>query len=181
MAARLAAKFGHTNIRVFHDGVPAWAAAGNVLLATHEFVQKRMGFIVLIDTRGPAAAEKGHIQGAVAIRLEDVAGEKNQFPLDRKAYIVLYSQDTNLAGLAPVVKDILGEGYKHVFVLNNGYTGWLKHNGAIQKGKVRTKIYYLPRPHPGEIVGDEFMNQLLWIGQVVFRQELHRPAAHFGS
>ena len=158
MAARVAAKLGYTNIKVFHAGVPAWASAGNVLLTTSDFVDKRMGYIVLLDSRGPEAAEKGHIQGAVAIRLEDIVREKYQFPVDRKAYIVLYSQDTNLPGLAPIVKEVSTWGYKHVYILDGGYAGWLKKDGAIQKGMVRTKIYYLPRPHPGEIVGDEFMN-----------------------
>jgi rhodanese-related sulfurtransferase len=158
MAARVAAKLGYTNIKVFHAGIPAWAGAGNVTLTTTDFVDKRMGYIVLVDTRGPEAAEKGHIQGAVAIRLADLVREKYQFPVDRKAYIVLYSQDTNLSGQAPVVKEILSWGYKHVYILDGGYAGWLKKDGAIQKGLVRTKIYYLPRPHPGEIVGDEFMN-----------------------
>lgn len=158
MAARVAAKLGYTNIKVFHAGVPAWASAGNVLLATDEFVKKRMGFIVLIDTRGPGKAQKGYIQGAVAIRLKDIPLEKNQFPLDRKAHIVFYSQGTDMAELAPVVKEVSGWGYKHVMVLKGGYSGWLKKNGAIQKGMISTKIFYLPRPHPGEIVGDEFMN-----------------------
>jgi rhodanese-related sulfurtransferase len=158
MAARMAAKLGYTNIKVYHAGVPAWAEAGNVLLATSDFVKKRMGFIVLIDTRGPEAAEKGHIQGAVAIRLEDVRLEKNQFPVDRKAYMVLYSQETNLSGMEPVVKEISTWGYKNVLVLDGGYSGWLEKDGAIQKGMVRTEIFYLPRPHPGEIVGDEFVN-----------------------
>jgi rhodanese-related sulfurtransferase len=158
MAARVAAKLGYTNTKVFHAGVPAWAGAGNVLLTTTDFVDKRMGYIVLVDTRGPEAAEKGHIQGAVAIRLADIVREKYQFPVDRKAYIVLYSEDTNFSGQAPVVKEILSWGYKHVFILDGGYKAWLAKDGGIQKGMVRTKIYYLPRPHPGEIVGDEFMN-----------------------
>jgi len=158
MAARLAAKYGYTNIRVYHVGAPAWAQAGHPLLTTTDFVRKRLGFIVLVDTRGPEKAEKGYIQGAVGIRLKDIPLEKNQFPMDRKAYIVLYSQKTNLSGLAPVVKTISSWGYKHVFVLDGGYDGWLKTDGAIQKGLVRTKIFYIPRPHPGEIVGDEFMN-----------------------
>lgn len=158
MAARVAAQLGHTNIKVYHAGAPAWAGAGNILLTTDAFVKKRMGFIVLVDTRGPETAEKGYIQGAVAIRLKDVVFEKNQFPLDRKAYIILYDQDTNMSGMSPVVKEILSWGYKNVLVLNGGYDGWLKANGAIQKGMVGTKIFYLPRPHPGEIVGDEFMN-----------------------
>jgi rhodanese-related sulfurtransferase len=158
MAARLAAKSGYTNVKVYHAGLPAWAKAGNLLLTTDDFVRKRMGFIVLIDTRGPEAAKKGHIQGAVAIPLKDVLNEKNQFPLDRKAHLVLYAENTDMAGLAPLVKEISSWGYRHVFVLDGGYKGWLKNNGGIQKGLVRTKIFYIPRPHPGEIVGDEFMN-----------------------
>lgn len=158
MAARVAAKRGYTNIKVFHAGLPAWAAAGNIVLTTDEFVNKRMGFIVLIDTRGPEVAKKGYIQGAVAIRLNDIPMERNQFPVDRKAYIVLYSQNTDQAALAPVVKDITKWGYKHVYILDGGYDGWVKNDGGIQKDRVLTKIYYLPRPHPGEIVGDEFMN-----------------------
>ncbi len=158
MAARVAAKKGYTNIKVFHAGLPAWASAGNIVLTTHTFVKKRMGFIVLIDTRGPEVAKKGYIQGAVAIRLNDIPLEKNQFPVDRKAYIVLYAQNTAQSALAPVVKDITKWGYKHVYILDGGYGGWVKNNGGIQKDKVLTKIYYLPRPHPGEIVGDEFMN-----------------------
>jgi rhodanese-related sulfurtransferase len=158
MAARLAAKSWYTNIKVYHAGLPAWAKAGNPLLTTDDFVEKRMGFIVLIDTRGPEAAKKGHIQGAVAIPLKDVLKEKNQFPLDRRAHLVLYGEKTDIAGLAPVVKEISTWGYQHVFVLDGGYEGWLKNDGTVQKGIARKKIFYIPRPHPGEIVGDEFMN-----------------------
>lgn len=158
MAARLAAKSGYTNIKVYHAGEPAWAKAGNLLLTTDNFVKKRAGFIVLIDTRGPEAAEKGHIQGAVAIPLNDIVKQKNQFPMDRKAHLVLYAENTDATALAPLVKEISGWGYRHVFVLDGGYEEWVKNDGAIQKGLVSTKIFYIPRPHPGEIVGDEFMN-----------------------
>ncbi|MBW2000409.1 MAG: hypothetical protein JRJ29_20925 [Deltaproteobacteria bacterium] len=158
MAARMAAKWGYANVKVYHEGAPTWVKSGNVLLTTPGFVSKRMGFIVLIDTRGPEAAVKGHIQGAVAIPLGQLVKEKNQFPVDRKAYIVLYAESTDLQRLAPVVKDITSWGYHNVFVLDGGYRGWVKSNGPIQKDTVRTEIFYLPRPHPGEIVGDEFVN-----------------------
>ncbi|MFC1884455.1 rhodanese-like domain-containing protein [Thermodesulfobacteriota bacterium] len=158
MAARMAAKMGYANVKVYHDGAPVWVKNGNTLLTTYDFVDKRMGYIVLIDARGPEEAKKGHIQGAVAISLKNIVKEKNQFPLDRKAYIVIYDNTTNLAGIGPVVKEITGWGYKNVFVLDNGYSGWTSRKGAIQKGSARTKIFYLPRPHPGEIVGDEFVN-----------------------
>ncbi len=158
MAARMAAKMGYTNVKVYHAGAPAWAAAGHPLLTTYDFVSKRMGFIVIIDTRGPEVAKKGHIQGAVAIPLDQIEKEQHQFPLDKKAYIILYSQNTDLDKLSPVVNEISSWGFKRVFVLEGGFSGWLAKNGAIQRGMVSTKIFYLPRPHPGEITGDEFVN-----------------------
>jgi len=158
MAARMAAKSGYTNVKVYHAGTPDWIKNGNVLLSNFDFVSKRLGYIVLIDTRGPQVAEKGHIQGAVAIPLMDVIKQKDQFPVDKKAYLVLYSDDTNLTGLSPVVKEIAGWGFERVYVLEGGYRGWISKKGLIQSGSVRTEIFYLPRPHPGEITGDEFVN-----------------------
>lgn len=158
MAARLAEKKGYTNIKVFHAGVPAWKKAGLPMLTTQKFVDSRLGYIVVIDTRGPEAAKKGHIQGAVAMPLANIAKEKDQFPLDRRAYIVLYADSTDLDKLAPAAKLISSWAYQNVFILQGGYKGWLAKNNPIQKDMVRTKIFYLPRPHPGEITGDEFMN-----------------------
>jgi len=158
MAARLAEKKGYKNVKVFHAGMPAWKKAGLPALTTKQFVDSRMGYIVVIDTRGADAAKKGHIQGAVAMPLDKVAANKDQFPLDRKAYLVLYAQDTAMDQLAPVAGEIASWGYKNVFILGGGFDGWMKANKPIQKDLVRTKIFYLPRPHPGEITGDEFMN-----------------------
>jgi len=155
----MAVKSGYTNVRVYTGGVPAWGAAGNVLLTTCDFVSKELGYdIVVIDARDPEAAKKGHIPGAVAIPLEKVISQKNQFPLDKEAHIVLYSEKTNQAGLAPVVKEIIGWGYDHVYVLEGGYSGWLKKVGAAQSGIVATKISYHPLPRSGEITVDEFLN-----------------------
>jgi rhodanese-related sulfurtransferase len=158
MAARLAEKNGYTNVKVFHAGTPAWTKAGLPLLTSPQFVNERLGYLVLIDTRGPEAAKQGHIQGAVALSLARLAQEKDQFPLDRKAYLVLYAKDTNLEHLAPAVKLIAGWGYNHVSVLAGGWDGWRAINGPTQQDQVRTKIVYLPRPLPGEINSDEFMN-----------------------
>ncbi|MBW1643855.1 MAG: hypothetical protein JRJ76_13550 [Deltaproteobacteria bacterium] len=155
----MAGELGYTNIKVYTGGHPAWSEAGNVLLTNYEFVSKELGFnIVVIDTRNPEAAKKGHVPGAVSIPLEKVISEKNQLPVDKEAYIVLYSQETNLTGLAPVVKEIIRLGYHHVFVLDGGYSGWLKKGGPVHSEMVRTEIYYNPRPRPNEIAVDEFLN-----------------------
>jgi len=158
MAARLAEKKGYTNVKVFHAGLPAWKKAGLPVVTTSDFVKKRLGYIVVIDTRGVAAAKKGHIQGAVAIPKDKVIAEREQFPLDRKAYIILYSDKTDLAGLQKLTKEIGSWGYRNVAILQGGFQGWQKAGGPIQRDLVSAKIFYLPRPHPGEITGDEFMN-----------------------
>jgi rhodanese-related sulfurtransferase len=158
MAARLAEKKGYTNVKVFHAGMPAWNKAGLPALTTQKFVDSRLGYIVVIDTRGPEAAKKGHIQGAVAMPLDQVVANQEQFPVDRGAYLVFYAEDTGLDKLAPVVKEVASWGYRNVFILQGGYQQWARADRPIQKDMVRTKIFYLPRPHPGEITGDEFMN-----------------------
>lgn len=158
MAARLAEKNGYKNVKVFHAGMPAWKKAGAPVLTTKKFVASRLGYVVVIDTRGIKAAKKGHIQGAVAIPLDKVLSQKVQFPLDRKAYLVFYAENTDMDALAKVTKEVSKWGYRNVFILDGGFKGWQAAKGPIQKDLVRTKIFYLPRPHPGEITGDEFMN-----------------------
>lgn len=158
MAARLAAKKGYTNIKVFHAGTPAWQDNGKPLVTTYGFVAKRLDNVVLIDTRGPEAAKKGHIQGAFAIALDQLEKEKDAFPLDTKVPLILYAEQTDIARITPVVEELSLWVDHKMFVLAGGYSGWVKQGGPVQSEKIRTKIVYLPKPGPGEIVGDEFMN-----------------------
>ena len=149
---------GYTNVRVFHAGAPAWQKEGNPLLTTYDFVSPRLDNVVLIDTRGPEAAKKGHIEGAFAIALDTLVKEKDQFPLDTKVPVILYGEDTALAEISSVIEELVLWVDHKLFILQDGYAGWVKSGGPVQKEKIRTKIVYLPKPGPGEIVGDEFMN-----------------------
>jgi len=158
MAARKAEKLGYTNIKVYHEGVPAWSESGNVLLTDGAFVEQMMGFLVLLDLRGTESAKKAHVQGAVALEMKNLEKEKPQFPLDKKAPIILYTDKSDWKELQAAVKMISSWGYSRVRVLEGGFEGWLAKNRPTQKGDVRTTIFYIPRPHPGEISGDEFMN-----------------------
>ena len=158
MAARLAAKKGYTNIKVFHAGAPVWQNNGKPLVTTYEFVSKRMDNVVLIDVRGPEAAKKGHIQGAFTIALDRLDQEKDSFPLDTKVPLILYGDETDLSEIAPVIEELSLWVDHKMFVLDGGYAAWSKRGGPVQREKIRTKIVYLPKPGPGEIVGDEFMN-----------------------
>ena len=95
MAARRAEKLGYTNIKVYHDGIPAWSEAGNVLYTDGAFVEQMMGFLVLLDLRGVEAAKKAHVQGAVALEMKNLEKEKVQFPMDKKAPIILYTDKSD--------------------------------------------------------------------------------------
>jgi len=156
----LAAKAGYKNLKVYVDGLPAWTAAGNIVLNTCNFVSKQQKSrnIVVIDTRDPEAVKKGHIPGAVSIPLARLNSETNQFPLDKEAYIVLYSDKTNMAGFAPVVKKMGRLGYEHLTVLDGGYAAWLKTGRPVKTGKTATKIAYFPDPRPNEVTVAEFLN-----------------------
>ena len=158
MAARLAAKKGYSNIKVFHAGTPAWQSKGKPLVTTYEFVSKRLDNVVMIDVRGPEAAKKGHIQGAFAIALNQLVEEKDAFPLDTKVPLILYGDQTDLSKIAPVVEDLSLWVDHKMFVLDGGYAAWSKRGAPVHRDKIRTKIVYLPNPGPGEYIGDEFMN-----------------------
>ncbi len=158
MAARMAEKMGYTNIKVFHAGAPVWQKEGNPLLTSYGFVSKRLENVVLIDTRGNDAAKKGHIEGAFSIPLDKLVQEKDQFPLDTKVPIILYGQDTALTEISPVMEELALWVDHELFILEGGYSAWINKGGPVQSEKIRTKIVYLPKPGPGEIVGDEFMN-----------------------
>ena len=158
MAARVAAEMGYTNVKVFHAGAPAWQKEGKPLLAAPEFVTPRLENVVLIDTRGPEEAQKGHIPGAFAIPLDKVVEARDKFPLDTAVPVILYGADTDLEKIAPVVSELAAWVDNNILVLEGGLNGWKTKGGAVSAEKVRTEIVYLPRPVPGEIVGDEFMN-----------------------
>ncbi len=158
MAARVAVKkYGYKNVRVLTVGVPGWSQAGYPVIARPKFVQTMLGYLVLVDTRAPAVVKKGYIQGAVNLSPADIKANRGGWPGDRRAFIVLYSDGTDLNKLAPLFKLLKRRWYKNVTILAGGYAAWVKGNRPTQKGKAQTRIFYLPRPRPGEANRDEFM------------------------
>ncbi|MBU0515358.1 MAG: hypothetical protein KJ621_11355 [Proteobacteria bacterium] len=158
MAARVAAKkYGYKNVKVLVVGVPGWSKAGYPVVARPQFVRKMLGYLVLVDVRPNAKVKKGYIQGAVNLSPADVRANKGGWPADRRAFIVLYSDATDLNKLGPLAKVLYGRWYKNVTILKGGYDAWVKANRPTQRGQVRSQIFYLPRPRPGEVNRDEFM------------------------
>lgn len=156
MAAQIAADWGYDNIRVYQDGTPVWLGKGYVLLSTPDFVQERLNQIALIDLRGTDQAARGHIPGAVAVTPGELHWLRDQFPADRRAYVVLYADDGNWEQMSPLVREIHNWGYARVSVLEGGYQAWQAGQRPENTTPVATRITYVHQPQPGEISKEAF-------------------------
>ena len=142
---------GYTNVRVYLDGEPKWAAEGNPTYASNKFVGT--GNIVLIDLRDAAKSAAGRIPRSVTIPYDDLEDSLDDIP--RKAPVVLYSDsmETSQDGL----DDLRDEGYKKVSLVNGNIQGWIKSGGAIEKGPVVTDINWKRKLGKGEVALANFM------------------------
>ena len=146
---------GHTNVKVFHAGLPAWKKAGNLVVSGPVGLETWMKAgepFVLVDLREAAEAEKGFIPGAIGIPAKDLAAWKDRFPENKKAPVVLY--DAAQAGV-DAFKTVRGWGYANTTVLLNGIASW---KGELKTGALAApaKIEYVKKLKPGEMTIDEF-------------------------
>lgn len=155
-SASKAEKLGYTNVKVYHDGMPEWKKAGNIVISTAKFVKENMDKDipqVIIDLRDIESAKKGHIKGAVSIPLNELETAKDRFPADKKAPIVLYDDDKTLENAFKIVR---GWGYTNTSILKGGFSAWKKEDNPVEIDKLQTAIVYVPKPRPGELSIEEF-------------------------
>ncbi len=155
-SARKADALGYTNTKVFHTGLPSWKKAKNIVIAEQgsiKTLQKKDIAHVLVDLRNPAEASKGFIKGAVSIPAEKLPLTKQDFPADKSAPVILYTENDVSADLFQTVRSW---GYKNTSVLKGGLTSWKKSGGSLTTGTLGTTISYVPKPRPGEIQINEF-------------------------
>ncbi|OGW32604.1 MAG: hypothetical protein A2X59_11705 [Nitrospirae bacterium GWC2_42_7] len=154
-SARRAESLGYKNVKVFHDGLPAWKKGGHIIVSEaaslKDLIEKDMSF-VLIDLRDAKDAGNGFIQGAVSVPMKELSASKDKFPADLSAPIVLYS-DKNAE---EAFKQVRSWGFKETSILNGGIDSWKKSGGKISAGKPGTNIVYVFKPRPGEISIEEF-------------------------
>jgi len=153
-AAGLAKKSGHTNVKVYLEGEPAWAKAGLPTYASNDFVNK--GNIVLIDLRSTAKAEKARLPRAVSVPYETLDDRMEDIP--RKAPIVLYSDNEDQA--IDALDDMRQEGFKKVSLVYGSLDNWLKADGMHESGPVTTEISWKRKLGAGEVTVADFEKAL---------------------
>ncbi len=150
-SAALALELGYRRVRVLLEGAAAWRRAGLLLAASDAYVSA--GNHLLIDLRPRAAAENGHIPGAVSLPLADLVDAELDFPTRKDTPIVLYGDK---ADLSQAVELIEGWGFGRLTIVEGGLAGWQAREKPLAHGPLDGSLRWTPSPGPGEIGLDEF-------------------------
>jgi rhodanese-related sulfurtransferase len=174
-SAAIAKKLGYTNVRVYNEGEPEWTKANLPTYSSKEFILN--GNVVLIDIRPTAKALAGRIKGAYSVPYEMLEDKLDDVP--RNAPIVLYGD----AEVFEAVSELRDDGFNFVTLVEDGYDGWVKSGGEIDKGPIfRTEIQWVRKLGKGEVSVADFRKAVL--GQdkdvVVIDSRTKEEIAEFG-
>ncbi len=92
---------------------------------------------VFIDARDNAEYREGHIKGAISIPYDKF---EQDYPKDEKLLslgkkIITYCHGTGCGLSVDVAKDLMKLGYTNVYVMTEGWPGWIDANLPISVGK----------------------------------------------
>jgi len=88
-----AEKLGYTNVRVYADGSPDWAAKGTGQAVSAAYIKKLLdekANFMLIDARPKRVFDKGSIPGAVNISDTDFDKQVDKLPADKATPLIYY-------------------------------------------------------------------------------------------
>ncbi len=92
---------------------------------------------VFIDARDNAEYREGHIKGAINIPYDRFQQVYPQFKklLTKDKKIITYCHGTGCGLSVDVAKDLMAIGYTNVYVMTEGWPGWINANLPISVGK----------------------------------------------
>lgn len=158
ISANLAKKMGYNNVKVYIDGMPGWLKSNYGIINTNFLKEAWMDKDipqVLLDVRNAKISAKGFIKGAVTFPEKQAAKLIKKLELKKNAPIMVYDQK-GAKEAESVAAMLIKAGYENVLVVANGYDGWKKAGYDAAKGKLQSKVVYVPKPRPGELNLDEF-------------------------
>jgi len=127
-----AEKLGYTNIRVYSDGSPDWAAKGTGQAVSAAYIKKlqdEKANFMLIDARPKRMFDKGSIPGAVNISDSEFDGQVDKLPAEKATPLIYFC-----GGLECVLSNKSADkarklGYTNVKTYVEGYPEWVKLYG----------------------------------------------------
>ena len=164
----IATKAGHTNLKGFQAGIPAWKKAGKPVTSVPEWVAAHLDpHHVVIDVRPKAEVAAGHLPGAVSIEsaafpamTQKFIAEKAPARLpgvaDMGAPIVVYGNTDNGEDVLTAFAELKKYRYKNATILGGGYQAWVKEGRPTVTGEAPTQIAYTKKPKEGSLSTEEF-------------------------
>ncbi|MGA1598664.1 MAG: rhodanese-like domain-containing protein [bacterium] len=167
-AAKIAQAEGHTNIRVYHGGDPAWRKARLPMMVQSEWLSKNLdAHHVILDVRSRAGE---HLPGAVSLPLGELKRMSADFKAnktawmfknlpgvsDKSAPIIVYADRGFSPEAVGAYRELLGWSYGQVVVLEEGLTGWKALGLKTDVGSYASGITYVKKQVPGVVEPQEF-------------------------
>lgn len=165
---KVAQAHGHTNVKGFQGGMPAWKKAGKPIHATPSWVAENLDeHHVIIDVRPRAVSSQSHIESAVAIPAEEFTAMTQTFIKERKkarlpgvsdtrAPIILYGDPQYRDDLLTAYGELKKWRYKNVAIVEGGFTNWVKQGLPVTEGPAETTITYTRKLKEGAIPAEDF-------------------------
>ena len=117
------------------EAIEAWAAAGHELgsvaqMSAAELAERRRrGDVVVLDVRGRAEWEAGHIPGAENIPVGYLVERLDEVPRDRP--VVVHCQTGARSAIAASV--LRDKGLTNIFNLTGGFSDWEAHGHRVER------------------------------------------------
>ncbi|GAO37567.1 rhodanese-like protein [Sulfuricella sp. T08] len=127
-----AEKLGYTNIRVYADGSPDWAAKGTGQAVSAAYIKKLLdekSNFMLIDARPKRSFEKGAIPNAVNISDSEFDKHIDKLPADKATPLIFYCGGLECVLSVKSAEKARKLGYTDVKTYVEGYPEWAKLHG----------------------------------------------------
>jgi rhodanese-related sulfurtransferase len=147
-------QLGYTNVKIYPLGFADWTKTEPSVVEPEwlrRAIDEDLGVIV-IDVRGADAVAAGRIRGAVNIPLAELPASRQGFPSAATAPIVVYGEGSDDAA-----RQLVTWGYRAARVLPMDYADWARAGNPVATGPASSDIVYQPKPKPGTITLDEFV------------------------
>lgn len=87
--------------------------------------------LIVLDVRTPEEFSAGHIKGAINIDVYQQNALTRINKLDRNANYVVYCRTKNRSGV--VVEHMMKNGFKTIYHMMDGYSGWSQNKLPVEK------------------------------------------------
>jgi len=140
----MAVEMGYRNVLVYRDGIPGWAKAGYPLVSNASYPDINIPLVSAerlfrmdtrkvfpVDTRPADNFEKGHIEGARNVNLEDIHERLNLLPKGKKIVLIDHKGKTTLI----TGRYLASKGYKDLARLDGGFNAWAKAGNPVARSR----------------------------------------------